>query len=167
MTPVQICPVPYNQRPSNEYNDIKNSFKFNWIFQNLRGFFTSLMKPIVINYLISYTIIFNLYNPEPLITVTLKLISELFFWTSLLSILYCLQSYLACIYIYDRLMTSVITYEESGWYDGQTWVKSKEVLLQDRLIGRYELEPNITRIKTVLYTFLFILGVSLFGYILN
>jgi hypothetical protein len=163
MTSVQICPVPCNQRPSNEYNCIKNSFKFNWIFQNSRDFFNSLMKPLIIN----YVIIFNIYSKETLLTLTLKLLSELFLWTSLLSVMYLLQSYLACIYVYDRLMTSTISYEESGWYDGQTWVKSKEILLQDRLIGRYELEPKIRRLKIVLYSLVSTFGISLFIDILN
>jgi ABC-type uncharacterized transport system auxiliary subunit len=81
--------------------------------------------------------------------------------------MYLLQSYLACIYVYDRLMTSTISYEESGWYDGQTWVKSKEILLQDRLIGRYELEPKIRRLKIVLYSLVSTFGISLFIDILN
>jgi hypothetical protein len=167
MASVQICPVPYSQRPSNEYNCIKNSFKFSWIFQNSRDFFSSLMKPVIINYVISYGIVFNIYNKETLITLTLKFLSELFLGTSLLSVMYLLQSYLACIYVYDRLMTSTISYEESGWYDGQTWIKSKEILLQDRLIGKYELEPKIRRLKMVLNSLMSTFGISLFIDILN
>lgn len=165
MTLMQMCPVPYNQRPSNEYNNIKNSFKFSWTFQSLTDFCISLTKIIVINYTISYVILVNIPNHATLIIS--RLIAELFLITSLLSIMYLLQSYLAYMYIYDRLMKSVITYEESGWYDGQIWIKSKEILVQDRLIGTYELQPKITRLKTVLYSFVIILGVSTITCIVN
>jgi len=162
---IQRCPVPYNQRPANEYNDIKNSFKFSWSFQNSKDFFKSLMKQTVINYIISYILICSMYTHY--ISVTSKLIAELLLITSILSILYLIQSYLACNYVYNRLMMSVVTYEESGWYDGQTWIKSKEILVQDRLIGIYELKTKITRLQAVLYSFTTVSCVSLVIYILN
>jgi len=49
-------------------------------------------------------------------------------------------------------MNATVTYEESGWYDGQTWVKTNEVLIQDRLIGIYEVLPVINRLRTVMLT---------------
>lgn len=30
-------------------------------------------------------------------------------------------------YVGDRLLSAVVPYEESGWYDGQMWVKPPEV----------------------------------------
>lgn len=33
-------------------------------------------------------------------------------------------------YVGDRLLSAVIPYEESGWYDGQMWVKPPEVSAQ-------------------------------------
>ncbi len=47
-------------------------------------------------------------------------------------------------------MNSTITYEESGWYDGQTWVKTNEILLQDTLVGTYEVLPIMYRLRTVI-----------------
>ena len=58
--------------------------------------------------------------------------------------------YLAWKYVYQRLMNSTITYEESGWYDGQTWVKTNEILLQDKLVGTYEVLPIIDRLRIVI-----------------
>lgn len=162
---VQVCPVPYNQRPSNEYHSIKNSFKFSWTFQNSRDFFNSLMKQILISYTISYIVTCNVYNGY--IPLNSKLIAELFLSTSSLSIIYLTQIYLAYTYVYNRLMLSVVTYEESGWYDGQTWIKSKEILVQDRLIGTYELKPKIIRLKAVLFSFMALFCVGLLVYILN
>lgn len=161
----QTCPVPYNQRPLNEYNNLKKSFGFNWIFQDSKKFLTSLMKLILFNYIISWTLVLNIHSKNNQLNP--KLIAELFIATSVLSIIYIIQKYLACKYIYDRLMLSVVTYEESGWYDGQTWVKSKEILLQDRLIGTYELNPKIERIKAVLMSSSSLLSINLFVYVVN
>ncbi|MGB1417699.1 MAG: CGLD27 family protein, partial [Synechococcus sp.] len=54
-------------------------------------------------------------------------------------------------------------YEESGWYDGQVWIKPPEVLLQDRLIGTYEIYPGLLRLQMTVSSLLviFILGVTL------
>lgn len=46
-------------------------------------------------------------------------------------------------YVGDRLLSAVIPYEESGWYDGQMWVKPPEVSL-----------------LTLIYIFLFYLKVK-------
>ena len=66
--------------------------------------------------------------------------------------LWILRLYLAWKYIYDRLMNATVSYEESGWYDGQTWVKTNEVLIQDRLVGTYEVLPVMDRLRTVILT---------------
>jgi hypothetical protein len=64
-------------------------------------------------------------------------------------------------------MLSVITYEESGWYDGQTWIKSKEMLVQDRLIGTYELLPKIEKLKSIVISLFILSGINSFIYILS
>ena len=38
----------------------------------------------------------------------------------------------------DRLLSAAVEYEETGWYDGQLFVKPPEVLARDRLLGSYE-----------------------------
>ena len=44
-------------------------------------------------------------------------------------------------------MEATVPYEESGWYDGQVWIKPPEILLQDRLIGTYEIYPGLKRLE--------------------
>ena len=41
-------------------------------------------------------------------------------------------------YVGDRLLSAVIPYEESGWYDGQMWVKPTEVSISLSIIYTYE-----------------------------
>lgn len=61
-----------------------------------------------------------------------------------------LRIYLGWKYVGDRLMTAILEYEETGWYDGQYFVKPPEILTRDRLVGMYEVRPVIARLKTTL-----------------
>jgi len=73
-----------------------------------------------------------------------------------------LRVYLGWIYVYERLVKATISYEESGWYDGQIWIKTPEVLIQDKLLATYELLPTINRIKNSLIICLIIIACSIF-----
>jgi hypothetical protein len=58
-----------------------------------------------------------------------------------------LRLYLGWSYVRDRLLRETIFYEESGWYDGQTWTKPPEILTRDRLIVSYQVQPILQRLK--------------------
>jgi hypothetical protein len=58
-------------------------------------------------------------------------------------------------------MEATVPYEESGWYDGQVWIKPPEILLQDRLVGTYEIYPGIIRLQITLFFSLFLFLVCL------
>lgn len=58
-----------------------------------------------------------------------------------------LRLYLGWSYVRDRLLKETIFYEESGWYDGQTWKKPPEVLMRDRLLVSYQIQPILKRLK--------------------
>ena len=58
--------------------------------------------------------------------------------------------YLGWNYVGTRLMSAAIEYEETGWYDGQIFVKPNEVLTRDRLLGLYEVKPIIAKLRGTL-----------------
>lgn len=58
--------------------------------------------------------------------------------------------YLGWAYVAHRLLSAAIPYEESGWYDGQTFVKPPSVLARDRLLGAYEARPALARLRLTL-----------------
>lgn len=62
-------------------------------------------------------------------------------------ILAVMRLYLGWSYVRDRLMRPTIFYEESGWYDGQTWTKPPELLTRDRLIVTYQIQPILQRLQ--------------------
>jgi len=65
-------------------------------------------------------------------------------------------------HVKQRLDSPKIFYEESGWYDGQTWEKPEADLAKDRLLVAYEIKPVMTRLqKTLLGIIVFLaLGIS-------
>ncbi|CAN1284393.1 Protein CONSERVED IN THE GREEN LINEAGE AND DIATOMS 27, chloroplastic [Linum perenne] len=75
-----------------------------------------------------------------------------------------LRIYLGWSYVGDRLLSAVIPYEETGWYDGQMWAKPPEVLARDRLLGSYKVKPVIKMLKQTLVGIgaLLVSAVSLF-----
>ncbi|KAG7993498.1 hypothetical protein I3843_01G007700 [Carya illinoinensis] len=140
--------VPFEQRPVNEYSSLKDGILYSWgeldpgpFFLRLGGLwlgaFTSLGVPIAA----------ASFNPsrEPLRFVLAAGTGTLF-----LVSLIVLRIYLGWSYVGDRLLSAVIPYEESGWYDGQMWVKPPEILARDRLLGSYKVKPVIKKLKQTL-----------------
>jgi hypothetical protein len=153
---VTQCPVPKDQRPLNEYNELKNSFGFRWTIETPQIFFKTLI--LLLTYIVFVVTFFisNMHDwKSNIFELLLWIISSSF---TILTILL-LRFYLAWEYIYNRLMNASVTYEESGWYDGQTWIKTNEILIQDRLIGSYEVLPILHRLKlTLTLNLLLVLG---------
>ena len=141
------CPVPKYQRPLTEYNDLKNSFTFSWTKKESDSFGKNLIIFLICLVLFTSVIITNSQGWEKngmtsLVQITTSALVMFNVWI--------LRLYLGWKYIYNRLMNATVAYEESGWYDGQTWVKTNEVLIQDRLIGTYEVLPIIERLWAVI-----------------
>ncbi|KAJ8765777.1 hypothetical protein K2173_014899 [Erythroxylum novogranatense] len=140
--------VPFEQRPVNEYSSLKDGLLYSWgelapgpLYLRLGGLwlvaFTVLGLPIAA----------ASFNPsrEPLRFVLSAGTGTLFLVSLII-----LRIYLGWSYVGDRLLSAVIPYEESGWYDGQMWVKPPEVLARDRLLGSYKVKPVIKMLKQTL-----------------
>lgn len=68
-------------------------------------------------------------------------------FSSMILLVSLVRLYLAWSYIMHRLLSAIVSYEESGWYDGQVWIKPSKVLMQDRLIGMYEVVPLLKLVR--------------------
>ena len=60
------------------------------------------------------------------------------------------RQFLSWIYIYKRLNSENIEYEESGWYDGQVWEKPIDWRSKDLLIAQYQVKPILDHLKMIL-----------------
>jgi hypothetical protein len=150
------CPVPQDQRPINEYLALKKDFGFSWTIESESVYYKTSIQ-IYITTLIICLLTFNTTT----IPFKTLVIYSIFGVTSFLFIVY-LRIYLGWIYVYTRLMQATVAYEESGWYDGQIWVKTPEVLIKDKLAGQYQVKPILHKIKSTLIFFSLVVFASVY-----
>ena len=67
----------------------------------------------------------------------------------LLPILLLSRQWLSWIYIYKRLNSESIEYEETGWYDGQVWEKPIDWRAKDLLIAQHQVKPILDHLKMI------------------
>ena len=142
-----ICPVPQNQRPINEFNSIRNSWIISWPFLERNIFYRKLMFSWLlitpVSLIISYGSDYLKNNIFELIFLSLT--------ASLASpILILIRQWLSWVYIYKRLNSEKIEYEESGWYDGQTWEKPIDWRAKDLLIAQHQIKPILNHLKLII-----------------
>ena len=142
-----ICPVPLNQRPLNEFNSIRNSWIISWpfleriIFYRKLTFSWLIISPVCLT--ISYGSDYLKNNLFELIFISLT--ASLAF-----PILILIRQWLSWVYIYKRLNSENIEYEESGWYDGQTWEKPIDWRAKDLLIAHYQIKPVLNHLEIII-----------------
>ncbi|KAK4755912.1 hypothetical protein SAY87_009669 [Trapa incisa] len=151
------CPVPFDQQPINEYQNLSTSFPFSWASGDLveycsRLFVTGASFALLVGLPVAW---FGVPGPEyePLKRILGAASSGVFVVT-----LAVVRMYLGWAYVGNRLLSATVEYEETGWYDGQVWVKTAEVLARDRLLGSFTVKPVLNKLKYTLVA----LGVTLF-----
>ena len=99
-------------------------------------------------------------------TSTLKYILLSFFSSLSFPFLFSLRLYLGWNHIFKRLTSEKIEYEESGWYDGQIWIKPLNLKEKESLIALLEVKPILKNlIQTIsLITITALFGILLFQY---
>ncbi|KAL4332229.1 hypothetical protein GQ457_07G045090 [Hibiscus cannabinus] len=149
--PETECPVPREQQPINEYQSLSTSFPFSWASGDLvefcsRLFATGASFALFVGLPVAW---FGSAGPisEPLKPVLAAVSSGI-----LLVTIAVLRMYLGWAYVGNRLLSATVEYEETGWYDGQIWVKTAEVLARDRLLGSFTVKPVLIRLKYTLVT---------------
>ncbi|KAK3032902.1 hypothetical protein RJ639_034950 [Escallonia herrerae] len=140
--------VPFEQRPVNEYSSLKDGPLYSWGELSPQSFLLRLGGLWLVTFtVLGVPIAAASFNPsrEPL-RFALAAGTGTLFLVSLIV----LRIYLGWSYVGDRLLSAVIPYEESGWYDGQMWVKPPEILARDRLLGSCKVKPVIKLLKQTL-----------------
>lgn len=153
------CPVPKDQQPLNEYIELKEAFFYRWAkltrSQYLRVLslmwlgFAIIFSPVAMSmespsrHLWQFVCVASIGGAMGLILPVLLLLSG---WS----------------HVKQRLESPKVFYEESGWYDGQTWEKPEADLAKDRLLVAYEIKPVMTRLQK---TLLGIIGLLTLGFV--
>ena len=138
------CPIPFYQQPLNEYKALKGSCFFSWPTLGLENFIIKLMILWLIASVLIIPIVNNIFSMSA--KLGKAMILDIIF-SSMILLVSLVRLYLAWSYIMHRLLSAIVSYEESGWYDGQVWIKPSKVLMQDRLIGMYEVVPLLKLVR--------------------
>ncbi|KAK9815523.1 hypothetical protein WJX72_005035 [[Myrmecia] bisecta] len=140
--------VPVEQRPVNELGQLQTGVLYSWATLDLQSYVLRLATIWALVFaLIGGPIAYQTFDPfrEP---------AEFFLSGSTGALLVVavavLRIYLGWAYVGNRLLSASVEYEETGWYDGQLFVKPPEVLARDRLLGSYTVKPVLNRLKTTL-----------------
>ena len=152
-------PVPIDQRPNEELAQLKKSYFFSWPTKNSIYFYRQILIfwffsiPIFIFIFSgSYTLKYNIY----------KLLSISFIASTSIPFSILLRQILGWQYVYNRLLSEYITYEETDWHDGQTWEKPIIWKARERLIATEDVQPIIDKIrKSVIFLMIFILTMTI------
>ncbi len=141
---VEFCPVPQEQQPIYEYQQMQDSWFSRWaILENL-DYGKKLAWVGFWGLVIAAPIAAASFHP---IDHPIRFIISSFWGSSFLLSLVLARLYIGWSYISDRLNNTSIFYEESGWYDGQIWHKPTNMLNRDRLIVAYEIAPILKRLQ--------------------
>jgi len=154
------CPVPLEQQPIHEYQDLSTSWFYRWATLGMRGYVTPMVWIAGIAWLLVAPVAAVSFAPTK---HPVQFVLSGAAGVSLLLGLVLACLYLGWSYVCDRLTKATVPYEESGWYDGQLWEKPTEELTRDRLIVAYEIQPFLRRLQ---WTFV-ILAVVLGGSVLT
>ena len=156
------CPVPKDQQPTNEFIELSKSKIFS-LPKSRKTFSFILVKYWVVTFIIFLAISSGSVYFE---TSTLKYILLSFFSSLSFPFLFSLRLYLGWNHIFKRLTSEKIEYEESGWYDGQIWIKPLNLKEKESLIALLEVKPILKNlIQTIsLITITALFGILLFQY---
>ena len=143
------CPVPKEQQPTNEFIELSKSIIFSWpktkkslILILLKFWVGAFALFLVIS---SGSVYFK--------TSLLKYILLSLFSSLSIPLLITIRLYLGWEHVFKRLLSEKVEYEESGWYDGQVWIKPLVLKEKESLIASIEVKPilnNLIQIFSVI-----------------
>ena len=154
------CPVPKDQQPTNEFIELSKSKIFNWP-KSKKSFAFILLKFWIGTFFIFVVISSGSVYFE---SSTLKYILLSLFSSLVLPFLFSIRLFLGWNHIFKRLTSEKVEYEESGWYDGQIWIKPVKLKEKETLIASLEVKPILKNLTQILSLIIIIalIGILLF-----
>jgi hypothetical protein len=156
------CPVPLEQQPTNEFIALSKSTIFSWP-KTKKSLIIVLFKFWAGTFLLFLVISSgSIYFKKSI----LKYILLSAFSSLSIPLLISLRLYLGWNHVFKRLNSENVEYEESGWYDGQVWLKPLVLKERESLIASNEVKPilkNLIQIFSII-SVLALSGILFFQY---
>ena len=156
------CPVPKEQQPTNEFIELSKSIIFSWPKTK-----KSLVLILIKFWLGAFALFLVISSGSVYFKTSLFKYILLSFFSSLsIPLLIIIRLYLGWKHVFKRLTSERVEYEESGWYDGQVWIKPLVLREKESLIATIEVKPilnNLIQIFSIILV-LVLSGILLFQY---
>ena len=138
------CPVPAEQLPIREYEDMRESWFYSWGARDLRGYVVPVLVVWGLSWIVSGPIAAASFAPTQFLN---KFLVSAALGALVIPTLSLLQLYVGWSHVGHRLGAKDLPYEESGWYDGQIWTKPDDIFNRDCLIVDYQVKPILRRLR--------------------
>ena len=132
---MSVCPVPAEQQPLRQYEELLSSWFFRWPSTSLGALSRRLAQGWLL--LLPLTLLVAT-GSIPLRHDLPRLLAAGAVSALVLPLLLLVRQWLGWTYVHRRLMRERISYEESGWYDGQEWEKPLEWREKDLLVAQHQ-----------------------------
>ena len=156
------CPVPREQQTTNEFIELSKSTIFSWPKTK-----KSLILVLIKFWIVAFALFLVISSGSVYFRTSLLRYILLSFFSSLsIPLLISIRLYLGWNHVFKRLTSEKVEYEESGWYDGQTWTKPIVLKEKESLIASIEVKPilkNLIQIFSIISVFA-LTGILLFQY---
>ena len=144
-----LCPVPDDQKPINEYLNLKENKFLNW--GNLNS---NKNKKFLITLFLTFFSFFSIIQFQ---VFSWSNFFEILFNTLVIIQFFLLVILIRWITINQKFQNSRLIYEEASWYDGQIWEKPFFLIKNDKLISTQKIEPILEDIIKSFFLSLFFL----------
>jgi len=144
-----LCPVPDDQKPINEYLNLKENKFLNW--GNLSS--KKNKKSLAILFLT----FFSFFSIGQFKNLSFPTFLEILFNTFVIIQFFLLVLLIRWVTINQKFQNSRLIYEEASWYDGQIWEKPFFLIKNDKLISTQKIEPILEEILKNFFICLFFL----------
>jgi hypothetical protein len=178
-----LCPVPEDQKPLQEYIELKQNPVFNWIFfskekYNSNLFLSSGFLFLSSFFFFSFFFLSKLTFLAPLASLSETTYLSYFFHFSFLKFFYLIWLiflFVFCLFFLQIFFTlqnisshfenSRLVYEEGSWYQGKIWEKSFSLMKNEKLIRIHKIEPSKKRIQITFFSLFFFVFFVLFFFL--
>ena len=140
------CPVPREQQPTNEFIELSKSTIFSWP-KTKKSLISALIR-----FWVGAFVLFLIISSGSIYfkTSILKYILLSFFSSLSIPFLISIRLYLGWQHVFKRLTSERVEYEESGWYDGQVWIKPLVLKEKESLIASIEVKPILKNLIQII-----------------
>ena len=146
-----LCPVPEDQKPINEYIQIRENRFFSWVIGSNQKYFQNVLF-LELFFFCCFLVFFNFDFQNSSFQTFLIAFKNSFHFL----LIYLFLIFIKWVELNKRFQNSRLVYEEGSWYDSEVWEKPFFLIKNDKLISIQKIEPFIKRLFDTLLFLLFV-----------